>query len=255
LLPRSVAASGVASSLHAIHTDLLLRLCLSPCRPTLTERKLTSSTAPCGASQPVWHAAADLDGARSHRRKMSSTLPQRATPVTSRRGSSPRSARTQPGWTATQSFTRENLDYPHAMYANKGNVDLPVLVLPARTMRTATHSDQNPFAATQSDWVTSLHAARVDAKQTRRVWPEYVPDSSASIGRRWFGSTLSGYREEGRLWDNSLGSSLDAHRIPTAQPRLKDIMQESIFPREGMSRGRLGGGGVLPRGHGGYWAS
>ena len=171
----------------------------------------------------------------------------------------------QPGWTATQNNTRGNQDYPHAMYVSKGNVYLPALVLPARTMRAANQNDQNPFSATQSDWVTSLHAPKVDGTQARRAWPEYVPDSSASIGRRWFGATLSGYREEGRLWDNSLGSSLDAHRMPTAQPRLKDILTESIFPRQPGgpgsmgSRGRLGvgltGTGVLPRGHGGYWAS
>jgi hypothetical protein len=171
----------------------------------------------------------------------------------------------QPGWTATSAFTRENLDYPHAVYTTKGDQDLPALVPPTRRMRAADASGVNPFAATQTDWVTSLHAPRVDGKQQRRAWPEYTPDSSASIGRRWFGATLRDYREEGRLWDNSLGSSLDAHRRPTARPRIKDILQESVFlrqpggPSSMGSRGRMGmgltGAGVLPRGHGGYWAS
>ena len=175
------------------------------------------------------------------------------------------SPRIKPGWTATGAFTRPHLDYSHAVYVNKGGHELPALVTPSRKTRAQRASGVNPFGATQTDWVTSLHAPRVNGEQQRNAWPEYTPDASAAIGRRWFGATLSGFREGGRLWDNSLGSNLDSHRRPTALPRLKDILQESVFPRqpggpESMgSRGRIGiglnGAGVLPRGHGGYWAS
>ena len=185
-----------------------------------------------------------------------------ATPTGATAGSS---VRINPGWTATEAFSRPNLDYPHAVYVRgKGGRELPSLVPPSRKTRAQMANGTNPFGATQTDWVTSLHAPRVGGKQRRSAWPEYVPDSSAAIGRRWFGATLSDYREGGRLWDNSFGSSLDAHRLPTALPRLKDILQESVFPRGNNpasmgSRGRMGeglhGAGVLPRGHGGYWAS
>ena len=79
-----------------------------------------------------------------------------------------------------------------------------------------------------------------------------------------FGATLSEFRDGGRLWDNSFGSSwmrTEANGSATDP----DILQESVFPRQPGgpasmgSRGRIGMGlnsaGVLPRGHGGYWAS
>lgn len=171
-------------------------------------------------------------------------------------GAGGRSGRTTPGWTGTDAFTTHNLDYPHALYVRKAGRELPTLVTPSR-QRSA--GDVNPFGATQSDWVATLHAPRVDGRQRRGVWPEYTPDTSASVGRRWCGATLSDYREGARPWDSSLGPSPDSHRRPTALPRLKDL-QESVFPRQlGESPGRRGAGlhsaSVLPRGHGGYWAS
>ena len=86
------------------------------------------------------------------------------------------SARFNPGWTATRAFTRPNLDYPHAVYVTKGGKDFPTLVPPSRKTRAQTAGSVNPFGATQTDWVTSLHAPRVDG-QHRNAWPEYTPDA------------------------------------------------------------------------------
>ena len=110
------------------------------------------------------------------------------------------------------------------------------------------HGLTNPTAQ-----VTALHRPRVDGRQARCAWPEYTPDASASIGRRWFGASLGDFGERARSWDGSIGRTSDAHRVPAPNPRLKDLMNESVHPRYGRASSALLS--EYPRGHGGYWRS